>query len=717
MKPTGTVAAKWLRDRQGSYQLQPGPDHALLFLRAHEDGRLDDRLPPVRLVGQVRGAGELHEIIRMVASGEGRSELHLAMPSGDTRSIFLDGSNLVGAASSVPAERIGEVMRREGALTAKQLESVLQKLAASPGRRFGEIAVELGFLRQDRLFELTARQIEAVFSGVLHANEGSFYLLGDFDDARVAAHHDLPVHRLLAESLARVEELAFFRQHVPSIEHVPLPLEGHGPPPPELAAVFLACDGRRSIGEIVVHTKQSEFEVTRAVYRLVQIGVVRVLGPRPKNLEAAALAFNRAMRAIFQAARINGSEKRLQAQLVSFAEGAGPYDALFDGAGPKEDGTFDVARVGRNAEHLVGAEPSAALTDWLHDYVSFAFFSVGSELPKAALHVLAQQVRGDLKPLTPARSRGARTSTKPPPAPVAAPRAPSPRPVDVAPRAGVAPSPPAPPAAAPAAPRLASAHSSIPPVLGAFAPAPPPLPAPPPVPELAAAPPVATTVAAATHHVEQSSRATAATTTDLAAAPASSPTTSDGSTPATFAQAPRARPRRRAGLLVLAVVAFGLGTALFVVGPSQVRARLGAVLGRATPPAPPPPLPPSPLPTASSPAAPPPTSEASASIVAPSSSETTYVQAPAVSASATSAAPVDAAAPSAAHPLGPVPADRTRLRLLGPSGFRVFVDGHLAGNTPGPLLVPCGAHVVKVGSAGREQSLTLPCGEETSVGR
>ncbi|HSO32250.1 MAG TPA: hypothetical protein VLT33_07040, partial [Labilithrix sp.] len=41
---------------------------------------------------------------------------------------------------------------------------------------------------------------------------------------------------------------------------------------------------------------------------------------------------------------------------------------------------------------------------------------------------------------------------------------------------------------------------------------------------------------------------------------------------------------------------------------------------------------------------------------------------------------------------------------------RVFVDGRVAGTSPGTLVVDCGPHVIKIGHDGREQSVDVPCG-------
>jgi hypothetical protein len=44
------------------------------------------------------------------------------------------------------------------------------------------------------------------------------------------------------------------------------------------------------------------------------------------------------------------------------------------------------------------------------------------------------------------------------------------------------------------------------------------------------------------------------------------------------------------------------------------------------------------------------------------------------------------------------------------AGHRVFVDGKVAGEGAAPLRIHCGSHVVRVGSAGAERKIDLPCG-------
>lgn len=48
-------------------------------------------------------------------------------------------------------ERIGEFFRRVGLLTNEQVEQVLAAQREQPEKRFGEVAVELGYIREGHI--------------------------------------------------------------------------------------------------------------------------------------------------------------------------------------------------------------------------------------------------------------------------------------------------------------------------------------------------------------------------------------------------------------------------------------------------------------------------------------------------------------------------------------------------------------------------------------
>jgi serine/threonine-protein kinase len=90
-------------------------------------------------------------------------------------------------------------------------------------------------------------------------------------------------------------------------------------------------------------------------------------------------------------------------------------------------------------------------------------------------------------------------------------------------------------------------------------------------------------------------------------------------------------------------------------------------------------------------------------------------------AKSTAAPPTPVAPPSASASAGqalPAPTNPKAGLLLLPArsaGHRIFVDGHVVGEGPRPYQVPCGARRVRVGSAGVERVIIVPCGGSVQV--
>jgi serine/threonine-protein kinase len=118
------------------------------------------------------------------------------------------------------------------------------------------------------------------------------------------------------------------------------------------------------------------------------------------------------------------------------------------------------------------------------------------------------------------------------------------------------------------------------------------------------------------------------------------------------------------------------------------------------------------------PAAPPPSASASSEPVAsaaPSASASSPPAASSVAAAASappaSSATTPTASAAAATPPAAEPADSGQLDLpASAEGHRIFVDDKVAGEGTAPIHVHCGAHVIRIGSAGKERKVDVPCG-------
>ncbi len=378
--PIGVVASQRMRARAGAYRLLPAPGHVVFMRFTGEDGQRDDEDGAVvRLAGEIAAPGTVCDVMALVSQTGWRGEL-VVLEGETVRSIFFDAGNIVGAQTNVPEERLGSVMYRYGAITEEQLTRVTE--GAKAGRRFGELAVELGIVSQEKVYSFISKQAEEVVFGTFAASDGTFFFLDGFDGSRLASQHAVSANALLMDGVTRMDEMRYFRQKIPSYDYVPGRIDGRAPPEGELLRVFEAVDGKASIEEIGRVTGLGEFETTKHLFALVQSRHVAIHPPRASGGPAALVeTANTALRAVLEAADAGGRGREVRDSLGSFAVGAGVYDILFRGAGPDATGALDADRVAENATIVAaGADSEHLLKQLLHEYVSFALFSAGAAL-------------------------------------------------------------------------------------------------------------------------------------------------------------------------------------------------------------------------------------------------------------------------------------------------------------------------------------------------
>ena len=401
--PVGRAASQQLRPRAGEWRLIASPKE-LIVARSMTWG---DAV--LKLAGEIRSPGALADIVSLASQSGWRGELIVLAEAGN-RSFFFDGGTIIAATTTVPDERLGEVLYRFGLITREQLETIVA-ITAQTGKRLGEVAVESGLVSAEKLFAMMAQQVEEVFFAAVHVADGAFYFFDRFDEKNILRRHNLHAGGLLLEAARRMDEMRFFREKVPNDQYIPLPVSGKKPSD-DLLKVFEVCDGKRSIADIGRATGQLEFDVTRSVFQLVSSGCVTVNAPRPRGPEAIVEMFNPALVAVHERCDAAGKGAEIRDGLSRFATGGGVYDPLFMGAGPSQDGTLKPDRIGRNIAALAGEDPDAWLVELMNDYVGFALFQAESILSRDAQATLLADVMEILKPLRPLidagpRSRGA----------------------------------------------------------------------------------------------------------------------------------------------------------------------------------------------------------------------------------------------------------------------------------------------------------------------
>lgn len=391
------TASQMMRARKGTFRLMPAPGHIVFMRYVGDDGKRDEEDGAiVKLSGEITKRGVLCDILALVGHAGWKGEL-MALDGATSRSIFFENGNVIAAQSNAEGERLGEMLYQFGALSREQIE----ECAKVPGKRIGDAAVDLGLISREKLFAVMAKQAEEIVYKTMQVGDGMFYFLDRFDESRIAVRHNLGANALLMEGVRRMDEMSYFRERVPSDEHVPVRVPNKGEPSKEVADVFAAVDGQRTVADLGRALEMSMFDVTRAIFQLAQTGHVQVRPPKPTDPLAAVETFNSAIRMIYKQTEEAGGLAELTQTLGSFASSSGVYDALFMFAGPAEDGSVRGERVVTNIASLAGDDTLASLCQWLYDYASFALFAAGSILPKDKERALTRQVADIVAALQP----------------------------------------------------------------------------------------------------------------------------------------------------------------------------------------------------------------------------------------------------------------------------------------------------------------------------
>jgi hypothetical protein len=394
----GRAAAGRLRSREGAFRMLPSPDHVVFLRLTGEDGRRDEEDGAVvRLAGEVTAPGVLCDILGLVAQSGWRGEL-VIYDGEHTRSIFFDQGNIVGAQTSAEAERIGMILWRHGLLDADQHAKVMEKV--KEGARFGQTAVDLGYLTREQLFTYIGKQLEEILFPTFAIADGAYYFLDDFDDARLVARHAASATGLLMDGLARMDEIRYFRQKIPGSDFIPARTD-RGEPPADLRPTWSAIDGHATVEEIGRKTGRGDFTTTKEIYALLQARFAVLHPPRTSGGAAALVTrANAALRLLHQRADAAGKGTALREGLRHYLVTTEGYGPLLE-SGADEDGTLDPPSVVAGASREEEVDPEQRLKTLLHEYVAFALFSVGGLLGASQEASLTEEIDPILQEILP----------------------------------------------------------------------------------------------------------------------------------------------------------------------------------------------------------------------------------------------------------------------------------------------------------------------------
>lgn len=395
VKPQNVRLRRWLAQRTGIWQLVPSAENLLVF---HRLGKVETpagrRTGELQLTGSIDAMGGLMDVITFLSNTKRTGALVVLSDQVKKTLFFHEGDVRMGT-SNVPEDRLGALLYRFGQVTHDQLEKALAEQSGS--RRLGRVLIDMGIITPHDLYTAIRRQVEEIFYSVLLIRSGVFYFYNLEDESQATQQLNLRTQNLLLEGVRRIDEMSYFRERIPSRLTV---LEVRADITPrqlgELETkVYSLVDGHRPVDDIARESRLGEFETTRVLFHLMQLGYIqrrRDTGisklpldeeGRPQATAFSALieTFNTVFRKIFKKVESQDRSASLRRDLESFFQGATGFVELFRGVRMEPDGALSSEVLLANLQGISHENPMDFLYNGLNELLFFQMFSAGEALP------------------------------------------------------------------------------------------------------------------------------------------------------------------------------------------------------------------------------------------------------------------------------------------------------------------------------------------------
>ena len=200
------------------------------------------------------------------------------------KAIVCREGRIVACTSDDPSTRLGQSLLAQGKITEAQLQDALSIHEAS-GKILGEVLVESGMVTLEIVVEHVAAKAEEAIYGLFDQEDAFFQFDENGEEPVYLVAVDLNVQDILLKGLKRYDEMNQMRE-VFTDQGIILARTAKQLPA-EVASsrasqrLLQAVDGERTLEAILLHTRGSEYLVTRFLFQLYRSGLLEITGMRP----------------------------------------------------------------------------------------------------------------------------------------------------------------------------------------------------------------------------------------------------------------------------------------------------------------------------------------------------------------------------------------------------------------------------------------------------
>ncbi|MBF0301571.1 MAG: DUF4388 domain-containing protein [Desulfamplus sp.] len=204
----------------------------------------------------------------------------LRVTSGDNEcKVFFEEGTIVYASGSQKESRLGYILRRDGIISAEQLQKCLA-LGREQKLSLGKILVDKGYVTMSTLKKYNTKQVEEILYSLLLWKKGKF----EYKDIKLNLEGmvitQLNPMKLILEASRRIDELSVLNTVITS-ENLVFKITGHVQNKEDeirLNAnewrILSLIDGNRTIRQIVSQSGYDEFAVYKIIFSLNSYGLI-----------------------------------------------------------------------------------------------------------------------------------------------------------------------------------------------------------------------------------------------------------------------------------------------------------------------------------------------------------------------------------------------------------------------------------------------------------
>jgi hypothetical protein len=201
------------------------------------------------------------------------------------KKIFFKHGRVISSASNDPREYLGQFLLSHGFITEQELKKAMEVQMQSR-ILLGKILVMIDVITEDDLQRLMRRKAEEEIYDIFLWNDGDFYFVDDELPQMEMIPLQVDVTGIIMEGTRRVDEWARIREVIPNDKVIPVLLKDVDTELEEVEEpIVKAIDDNRTIADIVLESRSSEFVVSSTVHALVRHGYAKLVDPNSQRVK------------------------------------------------------------------------------------------------------------------------------------------------------------------------------------------------------------------------------------------------------------------------------------------------------------------------------------------------------------------------------------------------------------------------------------------------